>query len=466
MNGGYPTGGGAAAARGSLSGSASAAAFLAGARGAAMLARLSPYGAAVILAWELAEMLRRYREGVPYMHGFTQINKCRPEETLWKNGPLTCGAISGLPSQWPGPSANTGFVAAGYPSGNFGIVSANYQRNPGYTGPPITAAIPAVVPKKKVEPYPYGVALGRPLWKPVRKVAYSGLGLAWGPYQATRAGVNSVAGYSVPGSLGGLVWGGGIAGPIPDRRPQVIPLPGVGVVPEGIRPGVVPIAPGVNVPVVPGVGAEVIPRAPAVPDVRPIAPTAIPARPTAPLREVKAQVSTAMAGFSAMFGSIGEVGDFVDALHDALPDCRKTKSPKALRQAAAARRAGGWNNKYRKADVSAVQKILDVGRFMNDLAGNPRMASADVCRGIGSGGNHWTDGRPSGSRGLGDFARSGAALDHAASQFVDRALKNLVNNQLEDAAYGALGKWIGSVSRSTGLPVGLQTVRRVSQFKL
>lgn len=480
MNNGYPTGGAAAASPGRLSGGA-AAAFYTGGRAAAMMARALPWVGAALTAYELARFLRGYIAGLAAHTGFTG-GLCPAHQTCanggvgwtgiigYNDGAGTCCAIAASPT---GVSADTDhYHAVGqYVTTTTRLrVEGTWSRNVGYTAAPVLedqparpplplyppGTIPLSHPQARKETFPWAPADEKKKPAPAVLVSYLGLGLEWAP--SGRA-----AGYSSANAW--APWRPGV-GTVPWVPPRSIPLSGViAAAPELQRPGVMPIAPGAGAIAVPGVGAGVVSRPGVTPRVAPFPVVAFPARPAPGTREVKAQVTAAMATFSSVFGAPGEVGDFVGALHDALPPCRKTRSPAALRQAGAARRAGGWDKKYRKADISDVQKILDIASFANALANNPNMRSADVCRGIGSD-HHWTDGRPASGRGTGDFARDGGRLDHAASQFMERAMRNLVKNEITDRSYGAVGKRLGGISRELGLPVGLQTMRKVASFKL
>lgn len=479
MNGGYPTAGAAGAASyGSLSGSGSAAAFVQGARAAAMLARFS---GALGLAILLYELIRMYRQGAAQHTGFSQAYPpCANNYPIGVSGngttiPCFTAPIGPIPDNATG--YNLGMQYPGVPG--VMVVQETYSRNPGYTGKPFPTAsqpplfIPGALPNSLADQdrrplFGYWPMVGTYSPPKPAKRYFRGLGLAWAPFAMAPHSETSSRGYYPPlGGIGGLFPGAGVRDD-PRAPPGVIPIPGVGVIP---RPGVLPI-PGAGslVPVIPGAGVVIpVPVAPTRPFPPAVVPVPMfPARPRRGTRDIKGEVSEGMKGFNALYGPVTELSDIWGALHKALPECRRTKSQKMLNQGRAARAAGGWNSKYRAADIPDYQKVNDIARFLNDLAGNPRMASRDVCRGIGAGraGNVWTDGRPDPRRGAGEFASDSAGFEHAASQFAERALRELVRNEISDRLYGRLGKEIGKVNRATGLPIGLQTIRHVSQFKL
>jgi hypothetical protein len=462
------------------------AAALSGARAAAVIAgRVIPFvGTALLAAWLLNEWLQSRREAVPGGPDWaTGTWLCGGPGDYFAPQDAGCGASIGCPPAFMNKvnraslgdgrytercnSGNDPYLQSGqywphYPPGFVGHWTRIY--NPGHvlpTGvvdPPMTATIPGrpAVPARDAAADPGNS--DRP-WTPPTF-----------PLPA-EMGTGRVGGYAPPWVEGSRPGEKPVAG----APPVVAPAPGVfrpsipaidgwgGVWPEAIdRPVAIPISPG-NVGVfVPGIGTAVSSDGRKV-RVVPLVRAAAPARP-ADVKELKARVSAALAGFRMFYNSATEAGDFVDALHSALPPCRQAKTEKSVRQQRAARKYG-WNNKFHKSEASPAAKLSAVTQFLRDYAADP-FAAKDACQGYGrtavaqrwAGEAVW---QPD------DGFLQNARKSDALQQFTDKALKNLVVENFKDFMWGTTGRKLGELTREVhNLPFGFQTLRSVSQFKL
>jgi len=111
---------------------------------------------------------------------------------------------------------------------------------------------------------------------------------------------------------------------------------------------------------------------------------------------------------------VTEACDAVQAFHDALPVSQRTVTDAMLAQRKAVRRDGGWNPRMRKAKPSCQQQMADIAQGLRNMHPD----------------DQW--------------------------QYVNRAVDNLMFNELKDRGIGALGRGAATASAQAGRPVGYQ----------
>lgn len=473
---GYPTSAasGSAARAGASSFQGALGSYIAwqsGARAAALLARVIPYiGTAAIVAYGLMHIRNRLA-GVAAHTGFNQIcdNGDATDWTEWGGdqfctpsayfNPLSSmnNVASNATAYWGYRDPNAFWLTQGFYAG-YNV--AMYQRQVGYTGPVYLTAQPddparwinlpppPAVPAPMTERMRQAVLLAGAALPETEKKTLNSVPMYWAypaSYAPPARPLSWASANIAPAFLPRTGVGVG-AVVVPTTRPVARPLPVVIPTPV-VRSQ--PVAPGAVVR--PAAPARVVPYPVAVPRY-PAIPNGVP--------DLKTRVLPVFNQLIRPFNNATEAGDFVKAMHDALPPCRKTKSPKALRQAAAARRAGKWDKKYRKADISAAEKLRDVVSFLTDLRANPGMRRDQMC-----GGTREADRLQSfGARG--GYKQPVGQHNSALEEYTLRALGHLANEQAKDLAWGKLGRDLGKINRELGLPFGVQTLRSVSQFKL
>lgn len=432
------------------------AALLSGARSSALLLRgVGFVGSALLAAYLLSRLMRAQQPPGPWQY-----------PAGWD----VCGAITGVVSGAPRTCLNLGEVIYSLPPPPLSNQRGFFDNIRETQFPDLWRADQVGFAKRVSgsAPWQQSRTPGLPAllaWGPTRTagVGSDGRRLPWAsafPFPAEMT-TGADAGYAAPGTGSR----GGVIAPIPGwpglwpegvTRPVDVPVPVAGAVPGAggaVRPGEVVTSPPAVIPVFPGigtgveiVGGEII--------TSPVVNATSQTLPQWPLKEMKARASMMMAGFKMFYNSATEAGDFVDALHDALPKCRQAKTQAMYSQQAAARKHG-WNKKYKKAQASPAAKLRAVTQFLADVYADPSMPASAVCSGYG---------RNATAQKWAKQERNG--LDRALDVYVDKALKNLVVENAKDFVYGKIGQQIGKISRDTGLPVGLQTIKSASQFSL
>lgn len=271
------------------------------------------------LALSLYGLWQLWRRVQPYQ-GWTELNSCHDDRTLRRNATLTCGAVSGVPSQWYplggsyNPDAN--FVVFGRVSGNFGVVTANYQRNPGTVGEidPVGATVALPVqftasdfnaqPHVRPRPWSPPAPWFQPLVPWLLPILQPWFPPAPVPYRL------------VPQLPDVDPFGDPARGPGPAPAPVPVPRPGDRPGPDPwapLDPGVRPL-PTPDVPLVPDIVLS--PRT--GPSVRPNSHRNRPPRRREKERKMRTSVPVARR-IAAVLGEATEIADFVDCLWQALP---------------------------------------------------------------------------------------------------------------------------------------------------
>lgn len=425
------------------------AALMQGARAAALVGRGSIYfGGALLAAYVIHKLIQTYRAGGIDLSGYTV--SCTRTVTVAHSavgyagfpGTVLCiGLTSVTPGSGLSPPPNAIMDIHKFDPSVPIIGGSNFPfRGFTKTGNPTQVVVPArhQWPVAELPIYYPGAWSGvdRPAWGPA--VPYPGE-MSPGYIRGNTADAGALAPPNVNTRVPG--WAGVYPEALapPRALPVPVPIPGV---------------PGVVVPVIPGVGTRVESRVGERLVTTPVVNASSPTRPPPTLAEMKVRVSAALAGFKMFYSSVTEAADFVDALHKALPKCRQATTAKAVAQVKAARKYG-WNKKYRKSEATPAAKLRAVNQFLADMLHNPGMLASEACQGHGRTrtAEKWQYGSKNGLRG-------------AREQFVDQALKNLITESFKDYVYGRVGRKIGEISRDTGLPVGLQTIKSASQFNL